>query len=159
MSCVRRFAAAAFLFVLVALLAGGSAWGQDLESLTTASREQLDVVKVLIAQRDAWNRGDINGFIQAYKDAPDTLMVTHQISHGFAELAESYRHDYPNHAAMGTLSFSGIEARALDAKFAIVLGNYHLERAKKEGGNAEGVFTMVLEKTAQGWKIILDHTT
>src|SRR5690242_10721777 len=120
MSCVRRFTAAAFLFVLVALLAGGSVWGQDLESLTTASREQLDVVKVLIAQRDAWNRGDINGFIQAYKAAPDTLMVTHQISHGFAELAESYRHDYPNHAAMGTLSFSGIEARALDPKFAIV---------------------------------------
>jgi ketosteroid isomerase-like protein len=60
---------------------------------------------------------------------------------------------------MGTLTFSELEARPLDANFAIVVGKYHLDRAKKDGGNAEGVFSVVLEKTDKGWKIVLDHTT
>ena len=36
---------------------------------------------------------------------------------------------------------------------------YHLDRSKKEGGPADGMFSLVLEKTDQGWKIVLDHTT
>jgi ketosteroid isomerase-like protein len=142
-----------------ALFAVPAVHSQDLQALTIASREQLDVVKVLLTQQAAWNHGDIDAFVQTYKDAPDTLMVTHQISHGFAGLVEEYRHDYPNKAAMGTLTFSELEARPLDANFAIVVGKYHLERGKKEGGNAEGVFSVVLEKTDKGWKIVLDHTT
>jgi ketosteroid isomerase-like protein len=132
---------------------------QDLQALTTASREQLDAVKVLLAQQDAWNHGNIDAFVQFFKDAPDTLVITRQISHGYAGLVEEYRHDYPTKAAMGTLTFSELEARVLDAQFAIVVGKYHLDRGKKDGGNAEGLFSMVLEKTDKGWKIILDHTT
>lgn len=149
---------AAFL-VGMTLFAVPVCHSQDLQALTTASREQLDVVKVLLAQQDAWNRGDIEAFARSFKDAPDTLVVTRQISHGFAGLIEEYRRDYPTKAAMGTLTFSELEARPLDAQFAIVVGKYHLDRAKKEGGNAEGLFSMVLEKTDKGWKIVLDHTT
>jgi ketosteroid isomerase-like protein len=47
----------------------------------------------------------------------------------------------------------------LDERFAVVIGKYHLERGKKEGGNADGIFSLVLEKTDKGWKIIVDHTT
>ena len=152
-----RFSAV-ILFAAI-FFAASAAHSQDLQALTTASREQLDIVKVLLAQQDAWNRGDIDAFAQSYKNAPDTLVVTRQISHGFAGLIEEYRHDYPDKAAMGTLTFSELEARPLDAQFAIVVGKYHLDRAKKEGGNADGLFSMVLEKTSKGWKIVLDHTT
>lgn len=152
-------ATTAIVFLAAALMAAPVAQSQDLQTLTTASRDQLDVVKVLLAQQQAWNRGDIDAFAQSFKDAPDTLVVTRQISRGFAGLVEEYRHDYPTRGAMGTLTYSELEARTLDAQFAIVLGKYHLDRSKKEGGNADGVFTMVLEKTAKGWKIILDHTT
>jgi ketosteroid isomerase-like protein len=154
-----RVSAVALLLLAMVFFAIPSARAQDLQTLTTASREQLDVVKVLLNQQTAWNHGDIDAFVQTYKDAPDTLMVTHQISHGFAGLVEEYKHDYPTKAAMGTLTFSELEARPLDANFAIVVGKYHLDRAKKDGGNAEGVFSVVLEKTDKGWKIILDHTT
>ena len=156
---MRRVVVAAFLLASLVTFSGGKVQGQDVQALATASREQLDVIKVLLAQRDAWNRGDIEGFVREYKNSPDTVVVTHQISHGFAGLLEEYRHDYPNKAAMGTLTFSELEPVSLDAKFAMVVGKYHLERDKKNGGNADGVFSMVLEKTDKGWKIILDHTT
>jgi uncharacterized protein (TIGR02246 family) len=128
--------------------------------LHTATRQELDVVKVLLAQETAWNRGDLAAFASGYKDAPDTLFITpQQLSRGYASLLEAYRHDYPTRASMGTLAFSELEVRSLDENFAVVTGKYHLERNKKDGGIADGLFSLVFEKTEKGWKIIVDHTT
>jgi len=148
---IRRAALGVFL-----VLAGVSAHSQELKP---ASPEELGVVKVLLAQEAAWNRGDLEAFAKGYKDSPDTLFVTKQISRGYAGMLEAYKRDYPNKAVMGTLTFSELEVHPLDEKFAVVLGKYHLERGKKEGGNTEGMFSLVFEKTDDGWKIIIDHTT
>lgn len=129
------------------------------QQLTTVPKQELDIIKVLLAQEAAWNRGDLDGFSQAYKDSPDTLFITNSVNRGFAGMVDAYRRDYPNKAAMGTLSFSELEAHPLDERFAVVIGRYHLERSKKEGGNTDGIFSLVLEKTEKGWKIIVDHTT
>jgi uncharacterized protein (TIGR02246 family) len=142
------------LLAAVTLLAA-----QDKNPLHTASRQELDVIKVLLAQEDAWNKGDLTAFASSYKDAPDTLFVTRQVSRGFSGLLDQYKRDYPTRAAMGTLAFSELEVRPLDENFAVLIGKYHLDRSKKDGGNAEGLFTLVLEKTDAGWKIIIDHTT
>jgi uncharacterized protein (TIGR02246 family) len=129
------------------------------QELKPASPEELGVVKVLLAQEAAWNRGDIDAFAKGYKDSPDILFITKQISRGYAGMVEAYKRDYPNKAAMGTLAFSELEVHPLDERFAVVLGKYHLERGKKDGGNTEGMFSLVFEKTDDGWKIIIDHTT
>ena len=127
--------------------------------LHTATQQELDVIKILLKQESAWNHGDLDSFVQCYKDSPDTLFITHQISRSFAGMVEEYHRDYPTKAAMGTLAFSELEVHPLDEKFAVVIGKYHLERNKKEGGNADGIFSLVFEKTDKGWKIIIDHTT
>ncbi len=132
---------------------------QQPNPLHTATRQELDVIKVLLAQEKAWNKGDLAGFASGYKDAPDTLFITRSIARGYAGLLDSYKHDYPTRAAMGTLTFSELEVRPLDENYAVVLGKYHLDRVKKEGGNADGLFSLVFEKTDKGWKIIIDHTT
>jgi uncharacterized protein (TIGR02246 family) len=147
------------VFSIALILFSCAARAQDLQRLTTATREQLDVVKVIVAQESAWNKGDIEGFAQAYKDSPDILFVTNTVNRGFAGMVAAYRRDFPNKAAMGTLSFSDLEVHPLDENFAVVIGKYHLERGKKDGGNAEGMFSLVMEKTEQGWKIVVDHTT
>ena len=129
------------------------------DPLHTASPQELAIVKVLLAQESAWNRGDIDAFAIGYKDSPDTIFVTKGISRGHDGLVEQYKHDYPNKAAMGTLSFSQLEVHPLGEDYAICIGKYELERSKKEGGHAEGLFTLIFEKTDKGWKIIVDHTT
>jgi ketosteroid isomerase-like protein len=126
--------------------------------LHTASKQELDVIKVLLKQEDAWNHGDMDTFVQGFKDSPDTIFITHQISRGYTGMVEAYKRDYPSRAAMGLLSFSDLEVRTLDENCAVVIGKYHLERGKKDGGNAEGMFSDVLEKTDQGWKIVIDHS-
>ena len=127
--------------------------------LHTASRQELDIIKVLVAQENAWNKGDLALFASSFKDSPDTLFITHQVFRGFAGLVEEYKRDYPSRGAMGTLAYSDLEVHPLDENFAVVIGRYRLERAKKDGGNVEGLFSLVFEKTDNGWKIVVDHTT
>lgn len=120
---------------------------------------ELDVVKVVMAQERAWNAGDMNSFLDTYKHSPDLLFVSGEVMHGFDAVSNIYRHNYPDRASMGTLSFSNIEPHILDERFATLTGKFALERPKNKGGNASGIFSLVLEKTPDGWKIILDHTT
>jgi ketosteroid isomerase-like protein len=127
--------------------------------LHTATQQELDVVKVMLKQEAAWNKGDIDGFTEGYKNAPDTLFISRQITRGFEGMAATYHQSYPTRAAMGNLGFSELEVRPLGTNFAVCIGKFHLERSKKDGGSADGIFSLVFEKTEQGWKIILDHTT
>jgi ketosteroid isomerase-like protein len=74
-------------------------------------------------------------------------------------MLDSYHRNYPSRESMGTLTFSELEVHPLDEKYAVCLGRYHVDRSKKNGGNADGTFSQVFEKTDKGWKIIVDHTT
>jgi hypothetical protein len=127
--------------------------------LHTASRTELDVVKVLVAQERAWNTGDIDGFVKGYKDSPETIFIGKQVSKGYQQIVDDYRHNFATRASMGSLVYSELEVTSLSDTFAICTGRYHLDRSRKEGGPADGLFSLVLEKTGQGWKIVLDHTT
>jgi ketosteroid isomerase-like protein len=150
----RRYATILALLLAITF----SARAQD-DQLKTASKQELDIIKVLVAQEAAWNKGDLEAFIQGYKNSPGTLFITHQVFRGVDGMLDEYRHNYPTKAVMGTLGFSELEVHPLDEKFAVVIGKYHLDRGKKEGGPADGIFSLVFEKTDQGWKIIVDHTT
>jgi ketosteroid isomerase-like protein len=143
------------------LLAGGStARAQESDdALHTASRVELDVVKVVVAQEKAWNAGDLESYVKGYKDSPDTLFIGRQVSKGYAQILDDYKRNYSTRASMGTLTFSELEVHPLSDTFVVCLGKYHLDRSKKDGGGADGIFSLVLEKTDQGWKIVLDHTT
>ncbi len=115
--------------------------------------------RVLTDQVAAWNRGDIGTFMQGYKDAADTTFVGKNAEHGYRMILERYQRQFPNKAAMGTLAFTDLEIRPLDAHYAVATGHFHLDRAAGAGGPAGGVFSLVFEDTGAGWKIILDHTS
>ena len=144
------------------LLAGASpARAQDEpdNSLHTASRVELDIVKMVLGEEKAWNAGDIAGYVKGYKDSPDTLFIGKQISRGFTQILQDYEHNYPDRSSMGSLTFSELEVHSINDTLAVCIGKYHLDRSKKDGGPADGLFSLVLEKTDQGWKIVVDHTT
>ena len=130
-----------------------------LDQLRTLSRDELEVVKVLTRQEDSWNKGNLDAFATGYKNSPDILFIGRQVSHGYEQMLADYKKNYPNKETMGALSFSALEPHVLDEHYAVVVGHYKLERSRKNGGNAEGIFSLIFEKTADGWKIIIDHTT
>ena len=123
------------------------------------STDETSIRTVLSRQADDWNKGDLDAFAAGYKNSPEILFIGSTVRRGYKGMIASYRKNYPNKSAMGVLSFTNVEVPPLDAHFATVIGNFHLERTATGGGNADGFYSLVLEKTPAGWKIILDHTT
>lgn len=120
-----------------------------------AAQEQIQAV--LDMQQEAWNRGDVQAFLQGYWHSPDlTFSGSGGITRGWDGLLERYHKAYPDRAAMGQLTFSGLEFRELGPKAFLVLGSWHLARTS---GDIGGVFTLVFQRFPDGWRIIHDHTS
>src|SRR6201996_1248341 len=132
---------------------------QKEDPLFTASRQQLDVVKIILAQQAAWNKGDLDGYLSRYKDAPDTQAVLANLVRGVDNIRAAYRQNFPNKDAMGEIEDTDIDVRALGDNYALATGKYHLNRSKKSGGSIEGTFMELFEKTPNGWQIIFSQST
>ena len=126
-----------------------------------AAFAQDDGVRTLLKDSEAaWNRRDLVAFASYYEDAPTTTFIGREVVRGgTAAILDRYRRAYPTAEAMGTLTFSEIEVRPLADGVALAIGRFHLARTAAGGGDASGRFTLVLRRTAAGWKIIHDHTS
>ncbi len=147
------------LVALVALAVPVCAAAQNPDPLFTATRQQLDVVKIILAQSDAWNKGDLDSYLSHYKDAPDTQAVLANLVRGVDNIRAAYKQNFPSKEAMGTIEDTDVQVRALGDNFALATGRYHLTRTKKAGGPAEGTFSELFEKTSAGWQIIFSEST
>lgn len=95
--------------------------------------------------------------MKAYHNAPDTEFVgSGGIKQGYNEVTERYKKSYPNAEAMGHLSFSNQTIHVLDPKAAYVVGEFHVER---KTGNLSGVYTVIVRKFPEGWRIVHDHSS
>jgi uncharacterized protein (TIGR02246 family) len=117
-------------------------------------------IRHLLDQQTAdWNRGDVDAFMKGYEDSPNTTFVGQTVQYGYATIRDRYKKLYTTPAAMGKLTFAHLAIRVLDSNYATATGNFHLQRTSAGGGNADGIFSLLLKKEAQGWKIILDHSS
>ena len=118
---------------------------------------KADVRRVLDEQVAAWNRGDIEGFMQGYWNSPQMTFVSgDSVTRGWQPTLERYKKSYDSRAKMGTLSFSELEITVTGKESAVVLGRFTLVREKDK---PTGMFTLNFRKFKDGWKIILDHTS
>jgi ketosteroid isomerase-like protein len=146
--------------VLIFLIASvASALGQP-ASQTKSNRPaktKAAIRAVLDAQRDAWNRGDIEGYMDGYARSPKTAFVGgDSISRGWQTVLDRYKKNYNSREKMGTLTFSEVEITLLSQDAALVLGRWRLKRANDE---PHGTFTLLFRKTRAGWRIVHDHTS
>lgn len=131
-------------------------------ALVCAASEQppnsaAEIQSVLTTQQDAWNRGDIDAFMNGYARSASTVFVSEdEVGRGWETVRDRYRVKYSDRAKMGTLSFSEIEVTMLSSDAAVVLGRWKLKRAKDE---PHGRFTLIFKRLPQGWRIVHDHTS
>lgn len=143
------------LFFLVATL--GSYLSADSNTSASDEAAEKEINAVFDTQTAAWNRGDIPEFMKAYHNASDTEFVgSGGIKRGYNEVMERYKKSYPNAEAMGHLSFSNQTIHVLDSKAAYVVGEFHVER---KTGNLLGVYTVIVRKFPEGWRIVHDHSS
>ncbi|MBA2526684.1 MAG: nuclear transport factor 2 family protein [Pyrinomonadaceae bacterium] len=112
---------------------------------------------VLDAQREAWNRADIEGYMEGYaRSAEITFVSGDTITRGWQTVHDRYKKNYDSREKMGTLTFSDLETRVLSNDAAVTIGRWHLQRANDQ---PRGRFTLVFRRTRQGWRIVHDHTS
>jgi uncharacterized protein (TIGR02246 family) len=116
-----------------------------------------EIRAVLSAQQEAWNRGDIDGFMNGYAHAETTVFVSgDEVTRGWQTVRDRYLRKYSDRAKMGTLTFSNLEIEPLGPDSAVVLGRWELKRAND---NPHGHFTLIFRRTPDGWRIVHDHTS
>ncbi len=125
--------------------------------LTSVNLRSQTVLDVLTRQREAWNRGDLDGYMQGYWKS-DSLLFTSRgmVRRGWTDILKKYSATYNSRTKMGTLRFSDLEVHMLSPESAWVFGHWDITRAKDHPG---GVFTLILKKFPEGWKIVHDHTS
>jgi beta-aspartyl-peptidase (threonine type) len=115
---------------------------------------------VLEAQVSAWNRGDLPGFMATYwTDDRLTFASGGTLTRGWQATLDRYRKRYQEGGQeMGTLTFSELAVEPLGESAAWVRGRYGLVFTRSDD-RPTGLFTLVLRKLPEGWRIVHDHTS
>ena len=113
---------------------------------------------VLDGQVIAWNKGDLEGFVAGYWKSPDLTFYSGKTKmRGWQATLDRYRKRYQaDGRAMGKLAFSELEIELLGKGHALVRGRWQLTLKTENPG---GLFTLVLKKLPEGWRIVHDHTS
>ena len=112
---------------------------------------------LITAQAAAWNRGDLTGYMAGYAHSPDLVFTSGgQVHRGWQQTLDRYRSRYgADPSTMGHLDFELLDVKPLGADGAIVLGRWKLDGPQA----GAGVFSLALQRTRDGWRIVHDHTS
>ena len=139
---MKKYVLSAFLFLIFC-----TAFAQDKQAL----------IKLMNDQQTAWNKGNVNSFMQGYWKSDSLVFVGKSAPlYGWNSTIARYKKAYPDKAAMGKLTFGIIKLNLLDKGNAFMLGSWHLDR---KAGTLGGYFTLWFKKINGEWKIVCDHTS
>ena len=126
-------------------------------ALSQKATDESLVRNVLATQSAAWNKGDLEGYMQGYWKSDSLKFIGKSgITYGWQPTLDNYRKGYPDTAAMGKLSFDLLEVKRLSVMYFFVIGKWHLLRT---AGNLQGHFTLLFKKINKNWVIVADHSS
>jgi len=121
------------------------------------SKDETAIRQLLGEQTHAWNRGDVEGFMNGYWQNDSLMFIGKSgITYGWNNTLNNYKKGYPDTVAMGKLVFTIISIKNLSPEYFHVVGKWHLQRSI---GNIEGHFTLLFKKIKGRWVIIADHSS
>jgi beta-aspartyl-peptidase (threonine type) len=143
----------AIVMFAVAMLPTLAVFGQGLPQ-----GAKSEIERVLQTQVQAWNRQDLEGFMAGYWNSPElTFFSGAHESKGWQAALDRYKKSYQGAGhEMGKLQFANLRVEMLSPEAAFVRGEFHL--TMHDGKTPHGLFTLLLRKFPDGWKIVHDHS-
>jgi len=116
------------------------------------------VRKLLDDQVAAWNQGDLKGFMAGYWNSPELSFYSgNNRTKGWQETYDRYRKRYQDEGKeMGKLTFSELIFDGVGSETVVVRGRWRLQL---KADNPEGLFTLIVRKLPEGWRVVHDHTS
>jgi ketosteroid isomerase-like protein len=146
-----------FLFASFSLALSMAACESQQDSKPNTEQVSQAIRAVMEAQQAAWNRGDIEGFMDGYERGETTTIVSgDDITRGWQTVLDRYKQRYNSPGLMGSLTFSELEIQPLSPSYALANGRWQLTRSND---TPHGRFTLLFRQTSAGWRIIHDTTT
>lgn len=138
--------------ILIMVLFANSFFAQAPES-----KDFQAVRQVLATQQDAWNRGDIDAFMEYYWKSPDLQFIgSSGLTEGWQNTLDRYKKNYSSRDLMGTLKFDILKMNQRSKKVISVVGKFTLERKNDQ---PSGYFLLIFQKIKGKWLIVADHTS
>lgn len=126
-------------------------------STSAQSSDETSIREILSNQIRAWNKGDIDDFMQGYWKSDSLLFIGKSgVINGWQKTLDNYKKNYPDTAAMGVLNFNLLQLKPLSAEYYFVIGKWHLQRT---AGDLGGHFTLLFKKINGAWFIVTDHSS
>ena len=150
---LRRVAARVTLFVT--LLGCGACW---IETQEDEGDLRSSVEAMLTESAEAWNRGELDGFMDDYLESDATTYIGGSgMRIGYDSIRARFAPDFEPGADRDSLRFEEIRARRLGAVDGVVTARWilHWDGVVTESGP----LTLVVRRTSAGWKIIHDHSS
>ncbi len=118
---------------------------------------ETQIARMLERSADAWNGGDLDGFMADYLRSPTTTYLgsSGQVS-GWEAIRARYAPLFQAGALRDSLRFERVTGRPLGNDYALATARYVLFRAGTV--TASGPFTLVLWRSEDGWKIVHDQS-
>ncbi len=126
---------------------------------TPNARAVAAIRTVLDRQVEAWNLGDLEGFMAGYWASDDlTFYSGGTITRGWKPTLEHYKKRYQGSGReMGKLNFEELDIQPISSDAAVVGGRWHLQLSG--GKQMRGLFTLIMRKFPEGWRIVHDHSS
>jgi ketosteroid isomerase-like protein len=142
------------IMVLACLCRGGPAQTSD-----DSEASVREVRAVLDQQVVDWNKGNLDGFLTGYWNSPKVVFMSGgNRFDGFTAMRDRYHRRYKAEGkSMGQLAFSELDIERLGPEAVMARGRFCL--TMPDGTKPTGLFTVIVRKFPDGWKIVHDHTS
>lgn len=145
------------LFVFLMLLCSYCIGHAQSNGVSKDKGDEAMIRQLLAKQTEAWNRGDIESFMQTYWKSDSLMFIgKNGVTYGWSNTLNNYKKNYPDTISMGRLSFDILWVERLSPDYFQVIGKWRLQRSI---GDLAGHYSLLIKKINGNWVIVSDHSS
>jgi hypothetical protein len=112
-----------------------------------------EISEIMQNQQNAWNSGDIEGFMIGYWDSEELLFIGNSVNNGYETTLSNYKKSYPTREDMGSLEFTNLIWVPVSSDAGLLIGEWNLI------GINNGMYSLLWKKMEGEWLIIAYHSS
>lgn len=122
------------------------------------AQDRQAIIKVMETSRLAWNKGDLESFMQCYWKSDSVMFISPTgPTFGYANTLKNYKQTFAKtKTSMGKLTYAIKKVELINKDNAFVYGGWNLKYTKS---SSSGYYTLWFKKINGEWKIVVDHSS